>query len=55
MEDVTQYRFPWAAPGAPHDPHEVVLDPETVAAAIALLARAVRTVVRPAEEADDER
>lgn len=55
MEDVTQYRFPWAAPGETHDPHEVVLDPETAAAAIALMARALIAVVRAVEEVDDKR
>ena len=50
-----QQQFPWAAPHASRDAHEVVLDPATTAAAIALLARALIAVVRAVEETDDER
>jgi hypothetical protein len=54
VEDVTQYRFPWAVPET-RDPHEVVLDPETAEIVIALMTRAVIAVVRAVEEVDDER
>lgn len=54
MEDVKQCRFPWPAPKT-GDATAVVLDPETTAAAIALLARALLAVVRAVAEADDER
>lgn len=55
MEDVKQRRFPWAAPRETRDAPEVVLEPETTVAAIALLARALLAVVRAVEEAGDER
>ena len=55
MEDVKQCRFPWAAPGERRAAPAVVLDPETTAAAIALLARALIAVVRTVQEADDAR
>ena len=55
MEDVKQHRFPWAAPGQSGLVHEVVLDRETTATAITLLARALRAVVRAGQEAHDER
>jgi len=44
-----------SAPGARCDAQEVVLDPETTAAAIVLLARALIAVVRAVEETDHER
>jgi len=55
VEDVKQRRFPWTAPGEARDADAVVLDAETTAAAIALLARALIAVVRAVEEVDDER
>ena len=55
MEDVKQHRFPWAAAGQSGIVHEVVLDRETTATAITLLARTVRAVVRASQEATDER
>lgn len=55
MEDMKQQPFPWAAPGARCAAQEVVLDPETTAAAIVLLARALIAVVRAVEETDHER
>ena len=50
-----QQPFPWAAPGARCAAQEVVLDPETPAAAIVLLARALIAVVRAVEETGHER
>lgn len=55
MEDMKQRQFPWAAPGESRNATEVVLDPATTAAAIALLARALIAVVHAVEETDDER
>ena len=55
MEEVKQRQFPWAAPAESRDANEVGLDPETTAAAIALLARALIAVVRAVQEVDDER
>ena len=55
MEEDKQRRFPWAARGETRNSTEVVLDPETTAAAIALMARALIAVVRAVEEADDDR
>ena len=55
MEDVKQQRFPWAARDDRRDRYEVVLDPETTATVIALLARALLAVVRAVEEAPDDR
>jgi hypothetical protein len=55
VEDVRQQGFPWAAPREGRDPLEVVLDAETTARAIALLAGAMRAVVRAVEEAPDDR
>jgi len=54
MEEMQQ-QFPWAAPAARHAATDVVLDPTTTAAAIALLARALIAVVRAVPETDDER
>jgi hypothetical protein len=50
-----QGEFPWAAPDERRDAPEVVLDPATTTAAIALLARALLAVVRAIEETDHER
>ena len=55
MEDMRQQQFPWGAPGASRDAHEVVLDRETTEMAIMLMARALIAVVRAVEETDDER
>jgi hypothetical protein len=52
---VEQLRFEWAGPNETPDPHQVVVDPETAAAAIALTARAMIAVVRAVYEVDDER
>jgi hypothetical protein len=50
-----QQQFPWVAPRASRDAHEVVLDRETTEIAIALMARALIAVVRAVAEVDDER
>ena len=55
MEDMKQQQFPWAAPGARRDAPDVVLVSAATTTAIALLARAVRAVVRAVEETDHER
>jgi hypothetical protein len=52
---VEQLRFEWVGPTEAREPNEVVLDPETTKAAIALMASALVAVVRAAEEPDDER
>jgi hypothetical protein len=52
---VEQLRLEWVGPTEAREPNEVVLDPETTKAAIALMASALVAVVRAAQEADDER
>lgn len=55
MAHVEQLHFEWAGPSETRDPNQVVIDPETTAVAIALIARALLAVVRAVQEADDER
>jgi hypothetical protein len=43
LEDVAQHRLPRAAQADGRDRHEVVLDPDTTAHAIALLTRPIST------------
>lgn len=50
-----QMRLEWEEPTGQGDPIEVVLDPETTEAIVALMARALIIVVCAAEEATDER
>jgi hypothetical protein len=52
---VEQTHFEWAEPIERSEPSEVVLEPETVEALIPMMARALIAVVRPAEEATDDR
>jgi hypothetical protein len=47
--------FEWAEQGPRENPSEVVFDPETTEAVIALMARLLVTVLRATEEVDDER
>lgn len=54
MEDTKQHAFPWAGPGVRREATEVGLDPETTAAVMVLLARALIAVVRTIEETDHE-
>ena len=54
MAHVEQLRFPWGS-SETRDSNQVVIDPETTAVAIALMARALIAVVRAVREADDER
>ena len=55
MEHVKQRRFELSAPSGTRDPNTVVIDPETTAVAIALMARALIAVTHAVHEADDER
>ncbi|MCC6850226.1 MAG: hypothetical protein IT294_17180 [Deltaproteobacteria bacterium] len=55
MEDTKQQAFPWAVSGVRREVIEVALAPETTAAVIALLTRALLAVVRTIAEADHER
>ena len=55
MEQVKQRQFEWPAPSEARDPNQVVIDPETTAVAIALMARALIAVMHAVQEPDDER
>jgi hypothetical protein len=55
MEERKQQQFPWAAPDGRPTATDVVLDPATTAAAIALLARALIAIIRAVQEIDHER
>jgi hypothetical protein len=55
MVRAEQLHFAWAGPSEPPDLDQIVIDPETTAVTIALMARALIAVVRAVAEADDER